>query len=822
MASAPLSFDRTRVMEPLPIDPLLDDIVAAARRGAVVVEAPTGAGKTTRIAPRLVGRGQVLLVEPRRVAARAAARRIAFEQGWRLGERVGWHVRFDRNCRDDSELVSLTGGLLLQRLQADPFLDGVAAVVFDEVHERAMELDVGLALVAELRAARPELTVVAMSATLDGQALATWLGAERITSEGRSYPVEIRYRPRPDDRPIEERVAEGVRELLREVSGDILAFLPGVREIHRTSDFLTNLGVRVVPLYGDLPPERQDEALASGPERRVVLATNVAESSVTVPGVRAVVDSGVVRRPRFDPATGFDRLELGPISRASADQRAGRAGRVAPGVCLRLWTERAHRELAAYETPEIRRASLAGTVLQLRDAGIDPRTFRWFEAPLPEALDEADRLLGELGAVDGSGLTAVGRALVRLPVHPRLGRLLVEAARNGQAEIGALAAAFLSERDALGSWRSTASSGSDLLDRALALHGGAGHPAGRANVLRVSKQLAGLVSREVGAVARRDPEEALARAVLAAWPDRVALRREPGGARAQLVGGEGVALHPDSAVREPELFVAIDVGRREGADRIVRLASEVERAWLPLTSGEELWFDPVAEAVRARAVVRYRDLVLEQHPRATDPVGAAELLVAHARTALERVQPTEGPWLSARDRLRCLHDWLPADWPDVDADLLAELLPSVAVGCRSFAELRAADWVAALRDHLGWSRWSALDRLAPERLVVPSGRAIPVRYEPGGPPVLAVRIQELFGSTRTPTVADGAVRVRLELLAPNQRPQQITDDLAGFWARTWPEVRKELRGRYPKHAWPEDPVTAAPEARPKRRGESGG
>lgn len=782
-------------MIPLPIDPELDAIAAAAARGPLVVEAPTGAGKTTRIPPHLRPEGQVLLVEPRRVAARAAARRIASERGWKVGREVGWHVRFDRTFCAETRVLCVTGGILLRRLQADPFLEGVGAVVFDEVHERALELDLGLALVAELREARPELMLVAMSATLDGAELAGWLGGARITSAGRAWPVEIRYAPRPDARPVEERVADGVAELLP--VGDVLAFLPGVREIRRTAALLGAVDADVLPLHGSLSPEAQDAALVTGRGRRVVLATNLAESSLTVPGVRAVVDAGLARQQQIDPSTGLDALCTVPISRASADQRAGRAGREAAGVCLRLWTERAHADRRERELPEIHRTSLAGPALHLLDQGIDPAAFRWLEPPRPEALERALALLEALGALQGSGLSERGRALCRLPLHPRLGVLLLEASRLGCARQGALAAAWLSERDALWGWTASERLGCDLTDRVEALERGGGRADRRRRVLQVAHQLERRAGRAQEHLA---PREALPRAALAAWPDRVC-RRRGASRRGRRVGGGGVVLTEGSGVTA-ELWVALALGP-PAADRPVSVACPVDRADLSCVEDTELRFE--GGEVRARSVVRYGDLELEARPVRADPVAASALLCARATDALERVQPEHRAWTELVARLRSLHVWDPDGWPDVDRELLAPLLPELCRGLRSFEALRKARWEGALRAALG-HRVVALDRLAPERIEVPRGRVLRLRYEPGGPPVLAARIQELFGLSDTPTVAGGRVRVRLELLAPSRRPVQITEDLAGFWARTWPEVRKELRGRYPKHAWPVDPT----------------
>jgi ATP-dependent helicase HrpB len=664
---------------------------------------------------------------------------------------------------------------------------------------------------------REDLVLLAMSATLDAGPIAAFLDAPVVSSEGRTFPVELAWLPRPDERRVEDVVADGVRRVLAEGPGDVLVFLPGVREIRRTAERLATAGAEVVELYGDLPPERQDAALQPGSRRRVVLATNVAETSVTVPGVTVVVDSGLVRQPRFDASVGLDRLTTRRICRASAAQRAGRAGRTAPGRCLRLWTEREHAGMAEHDPPEIARVSVAGPVLQLLAWGRpDPAEFGWLEVPPAEALAHATTLLEELGATAGGRLTPLGTAMSTLPVHPRLARLVLEGHRLGRLEEAALAAALLSERDPLHGHHAERTSPSDVWDRVELLQEGRGHPGGRRHVQRVASQLARLTRRTGPPERTASIEEALGRAVLAAWPDRVAARRGPGSPRARMTGGTGVVLHERSAVRDAELFVAVDVRPRSGEHQ-VHLASEVRRDWLPTDTRTVLELDEAGGRVQARRVVGYRDLELESHPASPDPVEAAALLEQAAASHLDRVQPDTRAWRELLARLGSAHHWLPERFPAADDALLRSLLPWLCATRRTFAELRAADWTSALWGQVGWELQQALDRVAPERLEVPSGSRIRLAYTPGEAPVLAVRMQELFGSRDTPSVAEGRVPVRLHLLAPNQRPQQITDDLAGFWERTWPQVRKELRARYPKHAWPEDPVTAEPLRGAKRR-----
>jgi ATP-dependent helicase HrpB len=848
---------------PLPIDAVLPQVVEALRRHpSVVVRAPTGAGKTTRVPPALLdagvaGSGRILLLEPRRLAARAAARRMAAERGGRLGDEVGYQVRFDRCCGSRTRILVVTPGILLRLLQDDAFLEGTGAVIFDEFHERGLDSDLALGMVRLVQQTiRPELHAVAMSATLAVETVAAYFGGcPVITSEGRQYPVDILYEPRSQQQPGHVAVARAVARLLDRTDGDLLVFLPGLHEIRLTARELEPLArerdLAVLPLHGDLPAEQQDAALLPQGRRKVVLATNVAETSVTVEGITGVVDTGLARLLTFDPGVGLDRLRLMPIARASAEQRAGRAGRTRPGVCVRLWRESAQRARPEQTEPEIRRVDLAGAVLQLLSLGeTDVLRFPWLEPPREAAVTQALALLLRLGAVDDGGVTELGRVLARLPVHPRLGRLLVEGQRWGSPERVALAAALLSERDPFSRTldepperaRGRAATPSDVLDRVEALEEYERHGRSAAAIETLNRGAARFVLRARQQLLRslrhearwlRPPlarpsgvsvsgDEAVLRALLAAFPDRVVRRREPGSRRGVMVGGRGVRLAPSSGVTEPELFLGVEVDASQ-TETLVRQASAVQRDWLApelVSTAIEVAFDPAGERVTARRRIRYDDLVLEETPAALpDDEQTATVLAGAAAQHLERVlPPADSPAGLFLTRVRCLRAWLPElDLPAFDEAELRALLPGLCHSRRSFADLRGGPWLEALQARLTHRQRQAVEREAPERLAVPSGSRLALRYEEGRPPVLAVRIQEVFGLRETPRVAAGRVPVLLHLLAPNYRPQQVTDDLASFWQNTYPQVRKELRARYPRHAWPEDPWTAAPERRPRRK-----
>lgn len=847
------------MLDPLPVESVLPDILAALRaRGNVVLKAPTGAGKTTRVPPALLAEGLastglIIVLEPRRLAAQTAARRMAAEHGEPLGRRFGYHIRFDRQASPDTRVLVVTEGIFLRMLLDDPLLERVAVVVFDEFHERSLNSDLALALTRRLQTElRPELKIVAMSATFDPQVIAAFLGCPVVVSEGRLFPVAVRYLPFPSQRPLPVEAAAGVRAIAAESAGDILVFLPGVGEIRRTRKELETDGAdhhfELRELYGELPADQQELVLRPSARRKIILATNVAETSVTVPGVTAVVDTGYARIMRCDAGVGLNRLDLCRISRASADQRAGRAGRLAPGTCLRLWAADEWRMFKEQESPEVSRLELSGALLQLHAWGErDPRAFPWFQAPPPAALDHAERLLERLGALHEGTLTPLGRQLAQLPVQPRLARLLCEGQRHRCVEQAGLAAALLSERDpferADGRRVARQTSPSDLLDRVHALqsfaatgqrdsHVGSLHVGAAEHLLRVRDQLLReLRDSDEGATGRpptrgsddHGADKRLLRALVAAFPDRVARRREKSGNKGVMVGGRGVRLADSSAVREGDLFLCVDIEEVGSTEALVRQASRVEREWLPsglLASRVEIEFDDERRRVVGWRRLRYEDLLLDE--AATDAPLSPEvsaLLAEAAERDLSRALALDAePVQQFLARVAFLRQWLPdLNWPELGEPQLRELLPALCTGRRSFAELREAPLLGFLQGALTPQQLAALDREAPERLPAATGNRVRLQYEGTRPPVMAVRIQEMYGQLDTPRVAAGRVPVLLHLLAPNMRPQQVTDDLRGFWERAYPVIRKELRRRYPKHAWPDDPAHASPESRPQRK-----
>jgi ATP-dependent helicase HrpB len=825
-------------LSPLPIDDVLAELTARLRdNSCAVIRAPTGAGKTTRVPPVLldakIAEGQIVMVEPRRIAARAAARRMAEERGVRLGQEIGYQVRFDRCAGPATRLVVVTPGILLQQLHGDPFLERIGTIIFDEFHERGLESDLALGFVRLIqKSVRPELKLVAMSATLASEQVSQYLGGcPVVASDGRLHPVEIRYEPRPPTAPPHEASAAAVRKLIATTPGDVLVFLPGWAEIRQLARELelwsAERNVAVIPLHGDLSPAEQDAALGRWDRRKVVLATNVAETSITVDGITGVVDLGLAREMSFDAAVGLDRLQVVPISQASADQRAGRAGRTQPGVCVRLWREAGHRSRPQHTTPELRRVDLASAVLQLAAHGEnDPSRFPWFEPPPPAHIEHAQEMLRRLGALDDASMaTDLGRMLARLPVHPRLGRMLLAGAQFGHSERVALVAALLAERDPFRRLNkgNRAPSESDVLDRLEAIEsfrdsgrfefaiGELDRGAAR-YVLRAANQLCRAVDRGFeDTPVNVTADEAVMRSLLAAFPDRLCRRRNPGGRKGVMVGGRGVRLDNWSFVTRSSLFLAVDVdaGQQES---LVRIASGVERDWLPreqITTGVETEIDESSGRLLAWKRMRFADLIVEESPTAVpEGVNSTVALIALVLAHPERVLPaTTTPAGQFRTRVRCLRAWQPCfQLPALDDNDLREILEWMVTSCRTVNELQHADWVAAYRSRLSYDQVQLLDREVPERFVFPSGRSAAIVYAEGQSPVLAARIQDFFGVKGTPHVADGAVAVLLHLLAPNGRPQQVTADLQSFWKNTYPTVRKELRGRYPKHLWPENPL----------------
>jgi ATP-dependent helicase HrpB len=770
---------------PLPIDGFIGEILQCLdqRRAAVVVAAP-GAGKTTRVPPAVAADGPVIVLQPRRIAARSLARRIAAEQRWTIGDEVGWHVRFERQFGPRTRVLFATEGILTARLQSDPLLTEFRTVVLDEFHERSMHADLGIALARQAWLARDDLRLLIMSATLDAGRVAAYLGGCPVVEvPGALHPLEVRYAP---GTPI----ADAVVTCLRETSRQVLCFLAGVREIAQARREIESSAacraqpIEIVELHGSLDSAAQDDAIADVSVRRVILATNIAETSLTVPGVTAVVDSGLHKSARYDPDRAVDSLETERISRDAADQRAGRAARTAPGLAIRLWHQadrlRPHRE------PEVLRIDLAGPALDILAWGGDLKTFEWFEAPSAAALEAAMDLLRRLGAVEDVRLTESGRRMQRLPVVPRLAAILMAA---GGARSAALACAILSERHYQPFHPATTTS--DLLsaverERDLPPH-----------MLRIAEQLQ---SAMAGASRRSLTELEFRRALFAGYPDRVARRRAPGSPRVLMASGHGATMGAESGVRDGEFLIALDVtaGKRgEGSEARVKVASIVEPGWLTATRTRvEHSFDKESGTVRSVARDYYDAIVLAERPVPPDP-GEVRRLLADAFLASP---------LSAGDeqfvrRLR---------FAGVDVRLQDVVVRALA-DARSLRGLELASG-------LSFEERRRLDQDAPEAIRVPSGRQARLEYQEDGTVSASVKLQELFGLADTPRIGPRREPVLFALLAPNGRPVQMTRDLRSFWERTYPEVRKELRGRYPKHPWPDDPWTAPPTHRTARRG----
>ena len=772
------------MLVPLPIDEHLDAIREAVRRHrAAIVTAVPGAGKTTRVPPALARDGSVLLLQPRRVAARAIARRIALEQAWTLGREVGWQVRFDRNFSSDTRLLVATEGVLTSRLQQDPMASRWSTIVIDEFHERSIHADVGLALAREAWRARGDLNLVVMSATIEAERVAAYLGGCPIVQvPGRLHALNISYR--------NSAVEDAVAETTRAGDGAVLVFLPGAPEIRRTAERLRPLispDVAILPLHGGLSSDEQDAALEPTGRPRVVLATNLAETTVTVPDVTTVVDSGLVKIARYDADRAIDSLETERVSQDSADQRAGRAGRVRDGLVVRLWDAR--DRLRPHREPEIARVDLAGVVLDVIGWGGDPAGLQWFEAPRADALTAASTLLRRLGAIDaGQRMTPMGRSLLRLPLHPRLGRMLLE---SGGALFVARACVLLSERHRLLPTHTATTC--DLL---AAVENDRRYDAIAKELLRSAREPLELLGVPAGSSANLSETE-FRRAVFSAYPDRVARRRSTGSDRFVMASGSGARLARESGVVNAEYVVCVDVGAMPaGGDPLIRMATAVEPQWLSATDTRvEHVFDPARGTVRATRLDLYDAMPLAETPVAVDPSQSGPLVAAELIA--------RGP-------------------SDRDQDLLRRL--AIAGINSSFAEIvsRASTYATTLSEidletALSPTEREALRRHAPESLLLPSGRTTRLQYRDGGQVIASAKLQELFGLADSPHVGLSRVPVTFELLSPAGRPVQVTRDLRSFWARGYPEVRKELRARYPRHPWPDDPWTAVPTARPMRR-----
>lgn len=844
-------------MTTLPIDAALPELTAALNaRCVAVLEAPPGAGKTTRVPlallnePWLTGQKLVML-EPRRLAARAAAHYMAKLLGEQVGGTVGYRVRGETRISKHTRIEVVTEGVLARLLSADATLDGYAAVLFDEFHERSLHADLGLALVLETQQVRDDLRVLVMSATLDGDAVARLIAdaqgpAPVVRSSGRMFPIETLYRPPRADERIEATTSRVVREALDAQDGDVLVFLPGMGEQRRVEERLVGAvpsDVRVHVLHGSMPLAEQDAALAAAPAgmRKVVLSTSVAETSLTVEGVRVVVDAGLSRVPRYDATVGLTRLHTMRVSRASADQRRGRAGRVAPGVCYWLWDVHEEHGFLAATRPEILDADLAGLALELADAGIaDPAQLRWLDGPRTGAFAQARALLAQLGALSHEGetgrITPHGKRMAQLPLAPRLAHLLLVAAERGQLALGAAIAALLEERDVLraeGFTRAPA----DMRLRTELLHGDRdavaayGARADRDGVRRVrqsAQDLGRRLSNGNGTTSAVWDDAETGSLLALAFPDRVAQRRPGSDGRFLLRNGSGAALPKgDSLFDEPYLAIA-ELEGQPPEYRIVR-AAPLSLAEVHEDFGDQLvrehvvaW-DERSRSVKAVQRAKLGAITLEEKPQ-REPDGDAVRGVLIGQ--LQRMGVSAWPWRDSvqrlRERLAFVHGQDSATWPDVNdaalSDALAEWLGPYLDGVRTWAQLEQVDWHEALFSLVPWAQRAALDRLAPTHLDVPSGSRIALDYSEPSAPVLAVKLQEVFGWTSTPMLFDGRVPVTMHLLSPAQRPVQVTRDLAGFWKHSYFEVRKDLRGRYPRHPWPDDPLTAEATRRAKPRG----
>ncbi|MEW9573413.1 ATP-dependent helicase HrpB [Rhodanobacter sp. Si-c] len=873
-----------------PITPLLPDIRASlAATPRLVLEAPPGAGKTTQVplalldAPWLDGR-KIVVLEPRRIAARAAAQFMARQLGDEVGQTVGYRIRFESKVGAATRIEVVTEGILTRLIQDDPELAGIGAILFDEFHERHLAGDLGAALALDVQATlRPELRLVVMSATLEGERIARWLDAPRLTSPGRSFPVRVEHPPARTQESVEHHLARVARQALAENDGDVLAFLPGRREIARTQAMLEETVARdggpllpspsgrgiggegtgeagrraspvpspapvgapspgrrgestrieIVPLHGELSLAEQQSALspAEPGTRRIVLATNVAESSVTLPGIRAVIDAGLAREPRFDPNSGFTRLETVAISQASADQRAGRAGRVAEGTAYRLWPQ--SKRLDPARTAEIAQAELSGLALELAAWGITASssdTLRWLDAPPSGALAQARGLLANLGALDGdSRIAALGRRMLELGATPRLGAAALRAPEN----LRPLVADLLALMEARSPLRGEQGRSDDFRVRVAALHAWRdrrSHGADAGALAAIEQASKGWRRRlDVRSAASGTPDShAVGDLLLHAFPDRIARRDEANPLRYTLANGRGARLHENTALLGEPWLVALDL-RFEARDSLILAAAPFDPRTLErdypqcFVRERALRWNDARDAVEAFEEYRYAAIVLERRSVPVQPEDALPALLAAIRSkGLDAL-----PWSEHAGRLRlrmqALRGWMPElGLPDVsDGHLLATLedwLAPYLHAKRRLDALTAEELSQALSAMLDHPQRQALDAQAPDALPVPSGQMRRLEYAPDAPPVLAVKLQELFGLADTPRVGGGRVPVTLHLLSPAGRPIQVTQDLRGFWERTYPEVRKELKGRYPKHPWPDDPWTATPTHRAKPRG----
>lgn len=806
-----------------PVRKILSELITRIRSNdSLVLVAPPGAGKTSLVPACLLSeiKGNICLVQPRRLAAKAAAMRVSQILKLPLGQEVGYQVRFESKCSARTRLIALTPGVLTGKFLEDPFLSDTQLIVFDEFHERNLEIDFLLGLARYIqKTVRPDLKILVMSATLDIEAVAHYLDdCPRLVSEGRLFPVREKYHPRAFDKKLELHVREVVTNILTQEEGDILVFLPGMGEIRRCQNVLGNVqGIDVHVLHGDISLEAQERALLPSTQRKIILSTNIAETSVTVQGVRIIVDSGLVRKQFLDSNTSLNRLDTVPISLASAEQRKGRAGREAPGLCVRLWSEREHSVREEFDLAEIHRVDLAETLLKLLAFGeSDWESFPWFESPPSGRLKVAFQLLELLGAVDKGRLTPLGLKMAAIPVHPRLAAVVLKALEYQVLEPAAMAVAILSEKspfddpgwcpdfceqvEALIEWDNTGKTShrsSILRERA-------------DRILRLRNQILRLFLKQQ--TSRDLFHEHLGMALLAGFPDRVIKRREGDSTKGIMTGGRGVLLPRGRSPKPASFLVGLQVSHGDTESKVC-LYADIDLQWLEprcLKVERIVVFEEQSEKLVARQQTSYLDLMVDEkqsHLEARDLDGGA-LAKALVGGDLKRIQPERtskaGQLL---ERLAILGETCPElNLPSWSQAKWMEELKWVCAGKKSLEEVRCFDWYSLVHSSLDYSQQNLLDRELPEDLILPSGKKFRLVYEQGKQPLLEARIQELFGWTESPKLARGRITVLISLLAPNYRSQQLTSDLASFWKVTYPQVRKDLRGRYPKHKWPEDPL----------------
>jgi len=840
----------------LPIFELEHALVAALRtHNRLILQAPTGSGKSTQVPQMLLdhgllGNGEVVVLQPRRLATRMLAARVASERQSALGQEVGYQIRFDRVVSARTRIRFVTEGVLLRQLLQDPKLSGVSAILFDEFHERHLYGDITLARALDLQqSARPDLKLIVMSATLETARLETFLDpCAMLRSEGRAYPVDIEYLPRPyhpEDIAVWDVAADELERLAGETEGDVLIFMPGAHEIHRTIDAVRRSRVGsdfvVLPLHGELPVADQDAALATYGRRKVVVSTNVAETSLTIDGVRAVIDSGLARIARFDPYRGINTLLVEKISRASADQRAGRAGRTAPGIALRLWTEREHLDRAAQELPEVKRLDLAEVVLTLKASGVeDIARFRWLEPPEPRALDRAHALLTDLGALqEGTGhINPIGRRMLAFPVHPRYARMLLEANERGCVRAIALIAALSQGRGMLRrpEGRQIEQERADLLGekeasdffilmrafryaeqnhynpqkcKRLGINGAAAREAGQTyeQFLRIAKDENLDLTRNAG------NDEATQRSILAGFTDQVAMRIDAGTLRCNLVHERRGVLARESVVHHSPLLVASDVREIQGKDGeltvLLNIATAIEEPWLrellpdAFRTEEKVLFDPIQRRVISRRQILFRDLLLKAEVTEKAPREEAARVLADAVTSgacvLVNWDHAVEQWITRLNRLR---EWMPElELPGIGEAERRMLVEQICLGAMTYKEIKERQVWPVVKSWLSGPQQEMVDQFAPERISLPNGKKWKISYDPKAAPVIAARIQELYGVEGSLAIAAGRVSLVIQVLAPNQRPVQVTQNLSTFWKEAYPKLKIELQRKYPRHEW---------------------